>query len=275
MHAVTRRHHPWHGVLLVLSCALGACADQQDVVAYREALEAGARTPQDAGSDAQKPDTQCLPSVRFERDKLPEQLVLDLYMMDCKIPLKDFMNPNGGSQLSAADLSKLLNAKQLESLPGAPAALFCDSKRGGYYLEPWHMQQRLVMCPGDARRGSQRAHDRRDADVRVGVTGAAVALRGVRAGLAGSTHCLAHFVQAHEAGGTRLRAREASVALHRECHALAVGTRGGGVAVLIGRALVRLSALAGCAARDVRLALAHRAARAGAHQIGLTERAAQ
>lgn len=127
---------------------LQACTQDPDVVGYLLPLEAGPAL--DASTDANPDmaaDAHCEPTNRFMRARLPEQLVLDLYMMDCKIPLQDFMSKPGQTSISAVEFSSLLRATELMPEPGTPAALLCDPERGGYYLEPWQMPQRLVLCP--------------------------------------------------------------------------------------------------------------------------------
>ena len=131
--------------LLGVGLAVG-CTEEPDVVAYALTVEGGvddAATLRDAAQDH-----FCDPSQRFERARLPEQLVLDLYVMDCKIPLSSFMPRHGSSsQISATDFSRLIRAPQLEAAPGTTAAVLCDPVRGGYFLEPWDKPQRLVLCP--------------------------------------------------------------------------------------------------------------------------------
>jgi hypothetical protein len=133
--------------VLLLACWQLACTEEPDVVGYALPLEAG--VPEDAGQDAAADGGKldhCDPSERFKRARLPEKLVLDLYLMDCKIPLEDFTPRQGEVSISAAEFSSLLLAPQLEPEPGTSTFL-CDAERGGYYFEPWNMPRRLVLCP--------------------------------------------------------------------------------------------------------------------------------
>ena len=151
MPQLLRRTRPW--MLALAACALVACTEEPDVVGYPLQLEGGA--PSDAAADADvdaASSDACEPRNRFRRARLPEQLVLDIYMMDCSIPLQSFMPRSGESTLSAAEFSALLRAEQITPPPGLSAALFCDPERGGYYFEPLDRPQRLVLCPATCER---------------------------------------------------------------------------------------------------------------------------
>jgi len=127
---------------------LWGCTEAPDVVASALSFDAGTVSDgsADAGADSGR-DTHCDATERFRRARLPEQVVLDLYMMNCKIPLSDFMPGQSSTQLSAQEFSRLINAPMLEPMPGISTALLCDAMSGGYYVEPFDRPQRLVLCP--------------------------------------------------------------------------------------------------------------------------------